>query len=45
MAEWVVKSYVGNWDQRKEAGNDENSDGVCEECRDADGGISQRSSS
>ena len=34
---------MGNWDQRKEVGNDGKCDEVCEECCDADGEISKDS--
>ena len=35
MEEWVVGKYVVNWNQRKDLGNDEKDDGMCEKCSDA----------
>ena len=30
-----MEKVVGNWDQRKDAENDEKDDGMCEKCCDA----------
>ena len=38
MEEWVGEKYVGNWDQRKDAENDEKDYRMCEKCCDAERG-------
>ena len=38
MEGWVLEKDAGTWDQRKEVENDENYDGMCEKCCDAERG-------